>query len=96
MNQLLFDVLGIFTFLALNPVNAVSFKLQTHSGFYELGIFLLSLLQKAGRFSVVFVEILWNQKDLALNLSLPWVILGLSLGFLGPHIPHLCKEDYNI
>lgn len=47
-NQVLSDVLGIFTFLAPNPGSTLSFELQIHSEFYLLEVV---LLEKAARFS---------------------------------------------
>lgn len=63
-------MLSIFTLLALNPANTFSFKMQVSSGFYELGFYFWEDLYGV-------MEILWNQKDLALNLS-------VSLGYFGP------------
>lgn len=60
-------MLSIFTFLAPNPVNTLSFKLHMHSEFYELEV----VLQEKAASNVQYGDmgILWDQKDQASNLS---------------------------
>lgn len=89
INQVLFDALSIFTFLASNPVNTLSFKLHIYSGFYELGVVLLA---KAGRFSIVMCES-FGIKRIRLQISvISWVILVQSLKSLGLRFPLHAKE----